>query len=181
MKLLLVFFVFLFLGIIFSKIEVEINNIDFSLNSYHIKKLELDNFDVDVSLLIFSIIKILKINVNNKGVIINGIRLNINIKKYKYDNKKIANILKKDNKIINNLKNIDLNLKYSTSDAFATAMIFPMLNIIIQNIIARCNFLDNSNFRITPFFYNVNSLKLSANSLFVFSFFEFMNIAKQIV
>lgn len=183
MNFLLVFFVLfmIIVGFIFSKIDVKINTIDIKLNDYYKKITKIDNMDINIIIYWFSFIKILKIKINKNKIFINGIKININIETFAQKRKiNVWNIIKNNkNMIVYGLKNLDLELKYSTTNSYITALIYPVICTIMNNYISRVNDLIVNEICVKPYFYNVNSFKLSISCIFKFHFVELFNLKKQ--
>ena len=179
MNFLLVFFIFLFfiMGIIFSKINIKVNTIDIKLNDYYKKITKVDDLDINISIYLFGLIKIIKINIYKNKLFINRIKFEINLSKFAENRKNNLKTIINNNKdlIKYGLKNLDVELKYSTTDSELTALIYPIICIIITNYISRTNDFMFNKIYVKPYFYNVNSFVLSISFVYKFYLFDLFN------
>ena len=180
MNFLLVFFLSLLFitGLIFAKINIEVNTIDIKLNDYYKKITKIDDLNIEIDLYWFSIIKIIRVKLRKNKIFINGIRYNINLDKFTEKNQnKFKDIVKKNkNFFLYGLKNLDLELKYSTTNSCFTALIYPLICTAISNYISRTNEIIVGKVHVIPYFYNVNSFKLSISFIYKFHLFEIFSL-----
>ena len=178
--LVFLFLLFFSLGVFFSSIDVKINQIEITVNEYNINKSKLSNLDINIIFKWFSVFKLLNIGIHKSYVKINGIRLALHLKEYKIVNfNNIFKLLKQNEMFCDRIKNLKLNFKFSTENAYATALLYSIISILSNNLLSRYSKLEKDSIEIVPYFYNTNTLKLSLNCYFVFSLTEILRLKKQ--
>ena len=175
MGLVLSFFIILILilGIIFLKVKITANSLDFELFRKDLRKSE---YDIRIGLYFLGLIKILNIRIRNGVIEYIFVKLDINkiIKSKLYIDKikpKFDNITKK--KMMENLKktrfkleNFKFNLKLGTDSIVVTSMLVGIISGIIsysmQTYIEKYN-KENYYWRVLPNFEENLFVKLSAS------------------
>jgi len=181
MKLLLVFFIFC-LGFLFSKVNINIKNIDISLSNYNLKKIKIDDFETEIKIYLYVIIRIISIKIYKDCIVFNGFKINKKIVRIVENEKKIISLILKNKSLIaDKIQNINLELKYSTSDSSFTAIVYSLICIITNNLLSRGKITNKANIEINPFFYNTDIIRLSFNCVFIFSLKQLLELRKQIV
>ncbi|MBR3152435.1 MAG: hypothetical protein IKF52_02340 [Clostridia bacterium] len=132
MKLVFLIFFILIFGVLLSKLRIDINNLIYSG--------EEKNIDINVKLMIFRLVPIKIIKINNDNIKI--LKSNTRIKKItekaiaKFDIQKARKSLKiKDLKNLKiKAKKINLYVKYSTNNVLLTTYLTPIIATIISYI-----------------------------------------------
>ena len=148
-------FVLLFIGIIFSKLEINLSKIYFYEKDY--------NFNITLTLKLFFIIKAISIKLDKNKILLLGKRLNINKYKIRKIDKKIFDLIK-DFKI--KIKKIDFTCKIGVIDIgltnFIVILFSTLFPIFVKDRVKRKNF----KFEVLP---EYNKLLLDFQGKFIIS------------
>ncbi|MBR3133646.1 MAG: hypothetical protein IKG42_06300 [Clostridia bacterium] len=157
MKLVFLIFFILILGVVFSKIKININDLTYSNNE--------KNIEIKIFIMLFSIIPITLIKLNNDKI--KFLRSNTKIKNIieKFDIKKARNSIKL--KDLKNLKievpKLKLYLEYSCKNVLATTYITPLICTVINYFYYICI----KDFNKEKYSYKVNPMYLKKRYLYI--------------
>lgn len=175
MVFLFVFLVFILL--IFSKIQIQIDNLSFSSNRIrHINK----DYQIIIKLLVFSKIPIFKYNITKTKL--EKLRLkekvrNMDFKILKNRNKFDKKMLKATKKINISIKKIKLYIELGTENASLTSIIIPIASTVIANIFyKKVENYKNQNFTIKPIYINQNLINILIDGIFEIKMIHIINI-----
>lgn len=175
MVFLFVFLVFILL--IFSKIQIQIDNLSFSSNRIrHINK----DYQIIIKLLVFSKIPIFKYNITKTKL--EKLRLkekvrNMDFKILKNRNKFDKKMLKATKKINISIKKIKLYIELGTENASLTSIIIPIVSTVIANIFyKKVENYKNQNFTIKPIYINQNLINILIDGIFEIKMIHIINI-----
>ncbi len=175
---LIILILLLILSILFSKIEIRIQDIDISTQRKKGKKISKD-YKIQISILAFYKVKIFKININEEKI--KKIKSNPKLEKINTDMMKNIKIDAKLNTnfvtILKDLKfkiqKLNLNLDIGTDDAALTAVIVGVLSSILGLILN--NKKENKHiFNIFPIYSSENILKLKFNCIFTINLMHYI-------
>lgn len=173
----------LILSIIFSKIEIKIENVDISTIREKGKKIYKD-YKIQISILAFYKITILKIKIDQEKIK----KLTSNPKLKTIDTDMIKNIKPeiKFNTILRNLKlellKLNLKIGIGTEDAAVTAIITGIISTILGLMLGKQTYNKDENiFSITPIYSSKNILKIKLNCIFTINLIHYIykNIIKE--
>ena len=152
MFFLLVFFIFIF-GIIISNFFIEISA---KISFDEVNKLKIENLTLIYSLKLYKFLKVLKIKKakNNLG------------------NAKISKLEAFRTLKYFSIKNLKINFKYGTENAFTVALIAPVLYTILNNYTSRNEIKNCVN--IIPYYNNNNFFELEFESKVELDFIKFL-------
>lgn len=166
------------LGIIFSNLELDIEECDISYNIDIPKKFNIKKLKVNIKLYLFKRIKVLKIKIHKNYCEIYKMKINLNVlKKLKDDDERgIWYIFKNIWELKPEIKNIKFEIIGGTEDTLVTTFLIPIVSTIIFPIISKNmkqnnnnnnenhkNELSNCNIKIIPRYINTNNLTLRGN------------------
>lgn len=189
MILVLSFFVILFFlfGIFFSKIKINVKNLNFEMSRNEKCK---NNFCINFGIFLYGKIKISSVNFENNNIKVFGRKINIEKLKEGYLLERIKKIkMQEINKkeAISSFKNMslkfeqfNLNLDLGTDSTLITSFLIFVIATIVSLIVKKGVTKYNPNkhsFTITPRYENCNLIKLDLN--FILSL-ETRNIIKTI-
>ena len=159
--------IFISIIMIFSKIQIEINNFIFqSITQRHINK----DYKITVKLYILKIIPIFKINITKTKL--EKVKLKEKIKNL--DVKLIQNKNKFDKKTLEVIKELNINIKklklyaeIGTENASLTAIIVPAVSTILAVILRKkMKKIKNQKFVINPVYINQNLVDIYLSGVF---------------
>ena len=164
------------LGIIFSNLELDIEECDISYNIDSPKRFNIKKLKVNIKLYLFKRIKVLKIKIHKNYCEIYKMKINLNVlKKLKDDDERgIWYIFKNIWELKPEIKNIKFEIIGGTEDTLVTTFLIPIVSTIIFPIISKNmkqnnnndnhkNELSNCNIKIIPRYINTNNLTLRGN------------------
>lgn len=164
------------LGIIFSNLELDIEECDISYNIDSPKRFNIKKLKVNIKLYLFKRIKVLKIKIHKNYCEIYKMKINLNVlKKLKDDDERgIWYIFKNIWELKPEIKNIKFEIIGGTEDTLVTTFLIPIVSTIIFPIISKNmkqnnnndnhkNELSNCNIKIIPRYINTNNLTLMGN------------------
>ena len=182
--------VFLFLSIIialfvlillFSKIQVQIINLEFSSKSKkHINK----DYNIIFRLYVFERIPVLKINITKtkmekikvKEKVKEKLK-DIDIKLIQGKNKFDKNFFKAIKNTNIQIRNINLNIKLGTENAVLTSILVPIISTIIAIFLQKkVNNYENQIFIINPLYINENLINILLSGIFEIKMIHIINI-----
>ena len=180
--LIILFFVviinFIIIGICFSNIVVDIENLNF--NSKNIKQVLTEDIEFYIKIYIFKVLRILTIKVYNTHLEILGIKINFNKLIYDIEDtgilfrkvKKIIRLIKDNKENINfenlkpKIKEFKMDLEISTENAILTSIsilsISSTLSLLLKKYIEKYE-KEKYYYRVTPKFTNTNDFSINLN------------------
>ena len=165
MNVILLFFLFLIIGIFFSKINVELETMQ-ELN----KSKKLFNFTITIKVYWFHILKIAKFTTNNEK---------IKTKKksrFKIDREVIKIIQKYKPKV----QKLNVQIKLDTENVILTSFLTVILSTIISTTLVKfSNLLNKQNckYSVQPLYNSENSIDFSLNCIITSNFVHIIIIA----
>lgn len=176
----------IFLGLIFSYVTININNIE-------LKKINddiyFDNWDVSLKIYLYKILPMLKIKIYREYCTILGIKIHYKKKiKYKSDKhfyKNIYNFFKDNNfeKLDLSVEELDLYLNFGTEDMILTTgltvLISNFITLLIRKKIKKFD-KNKYKFKVEPNFININNFRLKLKSTFNLKTTKLISYGKQI-
>ena len=185
----LVFFIIFFLiiiGLVFSKIKINIKNITIINKD--------KNFDIEIKIYLFGILKILKIKINSENMII--FKSKIKLQKIKKKILKNFNVNKIENSIFKRitfreLKKLQLNvitlkiyLEYSTNNILLTTYSVPVISTIfgfLYNLSIKKYDSLNYYFKINPMYLNKKYFYIEGESIIEIKMVHIISIMYQLL
>ena len=185
----LVFFIIFFLiiiGLVFSKIKINIKNVTI-INTDK-------NFDIEIIIYLFGILKILKIKINSENMII--FKSKIKLQKIKKKILKNFNVNKIENSIFKRitfkeLKKLQLNvitlkiyLEYSTNNILLTTYSVPVISTIfgfLYNLSIKKYDSKNYYFKINPMYLNKKYFYIEGESIIEIKMVHIISIMYQLL
>lgn len=185
----LVFFIIFFLiiiGLVFSKIKINIKNITIINKD--------KNFDIEIKIYLFGILKILKIKINSENMII--LKSKIKLQKIKKKILKNFNVNKIENSIFKRitfreLKKLQLNvitlkiyLEYSTNNILLTTYSVPVISTIfgfLYNLSIKKYDSLNYYFKINPMYLNKKYFYIEGESIIEIKMVHIISIMYQLL
>ncbi len=180
--LIILFFVviinFIIIGICFSNIVVDIENLN--CNSKNIKQVLTEDIEFYIKIYIFKVLRILTIKVYNTHLEILGIKINFNKLIYDIEDtgilfrkvKKIIRLIKDNKENINfenlkpKIKEFKMDLEISTENAILTSIsilsISSTLSLLLKKYIEKYE-KEKYYYRVTPKFTNTNDFSINLN------------------
>ncbi len=185
----LVFFIIFFLiiiGLVFSKIKINIKNVTIINKD--------KNFDIEIIIYLFEILKILKIKINSEHMII--LKSKIKLQKIKKKILKNFNVNKIENSIFKRitfreLKKLQLNvitlkiyLEYSTNNILLTTYSVPVISTIfgfLYNLSIKKYDSLNYYFKINPMYLNKKYFYIEGESIIEIKMVHIISIMYQLL
>lgn len=149
----------------FSEIVLNIEKCEIIYNEKQRNKLLVNDLKMNVEVIIFRKLKILKIKINKEYCEILKLKFKMNAIKKLKDKKdtSLGFILKNIDKIKPNIKKFDLNLSVGTQDMIITIFLIPTLSTAVSIFVSKY-FSENKNnnfyMKINPNFLNINNFSL---------------------
>lgn len=184
MVFLLFIILIILIAIIFSKIKVEINNLNFSSET---KKYINDKYKIIFKLCVFYKIPILKISITKDKIerLKNKDRIKRQFKNFESKvfsnksmfNKKMIGVIKK---IKLEILNMDLSIKIGTNDAGMTSILVPIiatiLSIYLKNKIKFKKNYEEIKYIIKPDYSGKNNINVEFSGIFQIKLIHIINI-----
>jgi len=173
MRVILLFFCILIIGIVLSKIKINIKQLE--LNS---SKLKSANFKVMVGLYLFGKIRIIWITIdNNKIKKLDNIKLPIKLKipELKIDKE----LIKLRKKVKFNIEEFNLKLNIDTENVFIQTYLVVILSTLLSIILFKTVRKSNAKiyYNIQPLYQNKNSLDLNLTSIISIKLVHIINMS----
>lgn len=158
-----IFIAVFILSILLLKIKIEIKNLNFKLDRNFFN----DDFTISFTIFLLNFIPVFKTKITKekfKKIDIKG-RLGHRIKKYNTDKENSIQLLKI---IFPRIKKIDLKIKFGTENAAYTAIIYPIIKTIFNNIFKR-------DILVEAMFNNKNELNIFLEGIFEVKLIHIIN------
>lgn len=160
------------LGIIFSNLELNIEECDISYNIEVPKKLQVKKLKVNVKIYLFKKINILKIKIYRNYCEIFKIKVHLNILKELKDDKQQGTwfVLKNIGKLKPQIKKINFEISGGTEDVLLTTFLVPIFSGIVFTFISKNldeknnERISNCNIKILPRYINANNFSISGTT-----------------
>lgn len=166
----------LILIITFSKIRVEIDNLEFNSQ---LKDFTNKNYIINLKIYILKFIPILKIKLEDKKIR-NKLKNEKFIKKTKEFEQKIFSrkiILREFKKLEFEIKKLDLNIELGTESAFITSMLIPIISALISIIVGKkSKDISKQKYIIKPIYTNQNLIKILIFGIFDIKMIHIINM-----
>ena len=155
--------------LIFSEIEININNIRFTSNKVKGRHLK-ENYEVEIKIYILKLIKILNIQITKSKLE----KLKLESKLKDIENKLLRKNIKVDINILETIKqlnliikNLDLKVEIGTENAATTSIIFAVISSVIPIILRnKIKDIEKQKINIIPVYTNENLLNIQLDCIF---------------
>ena len=155
--------------LIFSEIEVNINNIRFTSDKVKGRHLK-ENYEIEIKIYILKLIKILNIQITKSKLE----KLKLESKLKDIENKLLRKNVKVDIDILETIKqldliikNLDLKVEIGTENAATTSIIFAVISSIIPIILRnQIKDIEKQKINIIPVYTNENLLNIQLDCIF---------------
>ena len=155
--------------LIFSEIEVNINNIRFTSDKVKGRHLK-ENYEIEIKIYILKLIKILNIQITKSKLE----KLKLESKLKDIENKLLRKNVKVDIDILETIKqldliikNLDLKVEIGTENAATTSIIFAVISSIIPIILRnKIKDIEKQKINIIPVYTNENLLNIQLDCIF---------------
>lgn len=175
--LILVILQIIMLGIIVSNLELDLEECDISYNVEMSGRFKIKKLKVNIKLLLFKKIKILKIEIYKNYCVIFGIKIHLDVLKKLKDDDEYGTwyIFKNIWKLKPEIKNVNFEIAGGTENTLITTFLVPTFSTIVFSVISKNMKQKNSNFnnkelensncnlKIIPRYVNTNNLSLKGN------------------
>ena len=167
------------LGIIFSNLELDIDECDLSYNVEIPNKLKIKKLKVNIRLYLFKKINVLKIKIYKNYCVIFGIKFHFNVLKKLKNDDEFATwfILKNIWKLTPEIKRINFEIILGTENILITTFLVPTFSTFLFSIISKNMKLESNNsnketevekqskcnLKIIPRYINTNNLSLKGS------------------
>lgn len=162
------------IGLLFSKVVVDIEEYDISYNVDYAKKLNINNLKINLKIYLFKKIKILKVKIYKDYCEIFKIKIHLNVFKKLTDEKQneFIYVVKNMGKLKPKIKNINLELNIGTESTMITTFLIPTISTAISALISnymeennnlKPNMPSNCNLKIMPRYVNTNNFILKGS------------------
>ena len=184
------------LGIIFSNLELDIDECDLSYNIEIPNKLKIKKLKVNIRLYLFKKINVLKIKIYKNYCVIFGIKFHFNVLKKLKNDDEFATwfILKNIWKLTPEIKRINFEIILGTENILITTFLVPTFSTFLFSIISKNMKLESNNsseetevqkqskcnLKIIPRYINTNNLSLKGSMQINFNTMKVMFFIKNI-
>lgn len=183
------------LGIIFSNLELDIDECDLSYNIEIPNKLKIKKLKVNIRLYLFKKINVLKIKIYKNYCVIFGIKFHFNVLKKLKNDDEFATwfILKNIWKLTPEIKRINFEIILGTENILITTFLVPTFSTFLFSIISKNMKLESNNssketevekqskcnLKIIPRYINTNNLSLKGSLQINFNTMKVMFFIKK--